>query len=181
MDTEIVKVNGKDLSDIEISQINSSVFREWKVEPYTREILSDTLFFFLKKKDEILAMGGLKDTHPVIFDEVSFSILGVVEVVSNVKGEGHGKSVVSAMRKYLVENGKTGIGFCMLKNVGFYEKCGFKIEHNSSQRFVYTKGEERIINQDGQVIFYQDGVDQFMEKVLSNPNLEVSIPTDGLW
>lgn len=177
----IQQVTGSELTDDELDQINASVFREFKVKPYDREGLADTLFFFLKEDGNILAMGGLKKVESVLFNGEKFSILGVVEVIANIKGEGYGMRVVSDMRNYLISNDKSGIGFTMPKNTHFYEKCGFRIERNSTKRFVYTTDGKRITNQDGQVIFYQDGSDKFMEKVLANPNLEVSIPTDGLW
>lgn len=181
MDVSIIKVNGPDLTDSELTQINAAVFREWKVAPYSKEKLLDTLFFFLKSDNKILSMAGLKKVEPVFLNEEKFSVLGVVEVVANTKGKGYGKSVVSAIRDYLTEIDTTGIGFTMPKNTPFYEKCGFKIELNSTKRFVYMKDGERIINQDGQVIFYQNSSDDFMVKVLAEKELEVSIPTDGLW
>ena len=170
-----------ELSDDELDQLNAAVFREWEVPPHSREQLADRTFFFLKANDEILAMGGLKKVEPVVFDDETFSLLGLVEVVANIKAQGYGKQVVVALREHCRANGTTSIGFTMPHNIGFYEKCGFQIETDSTPRFVFTKEGQRRTDQDGQVIFYQDASDQFMEKVLASPKLEVSLPTADLW
>lgn len=164
-----------------MAQIKEAIFREFKVPFNIDDKSNDRLFFLLKNKDSILAMGALWEVKPVIFNGESFVIYGVLNVVANIKGKGYGKQVVSAMREYLVSRNKTAFGFCMPKNTVFYEKCGFKIETNATKRFVYSKGIERITNQDGQVIFYEDSSDNFMKKVLTNPDKEVSIPTPNLW
>jgi GNAT superfamily N-acetyltransferase len=177
----LVTKPGSELTDSELNQINTSLFREFKVPPPTKDYLQDKLFFLLKNGDEILAMGALWEVAPVVFNQEVFSIVGFIEVIANVKLKGYGKRVVGTMREYLATRNKTAFGFTLPKNIGFYEKCGFKIETASTQRFVYMKDGKRITNQDGQVIFYQDCSDKFMEKVLANKELEVSIPTDGLW
>lgn len=176
----IVQVKGKDLSDYEVGEINSAIFREWKMEPFAKEKLADTLFFFLKENDKIIAMGGLKEVDHVIFDNEEFSILGFVEVVANIKGKGYGKMVVTALREHLISTGKSGMGFTKPETTPFYEKCGFKIELNSSQRFVYMNSGKRITDDEGQVIFYLDGKDHFMENVLKKKG-DIILPTDGLW
>lgn len=172
---------GSELEESELSQIKEAIFREFKVPFNINDQAEDRLFFLLKDKDAIIAMGVLWEVKPVIFNEEAFTVYGVLNVVANIKGKGFGKKVVTAMRDYLIKNNLTGIGFCMPKNAGFYEKCGFMINAVSTQRFVYMKGEERITNQDGQYIFYIDGSDKFMEKVLTSPDQEVSIPTENLW
>lgn len=170
-----------DLSDDELIQIKEALLREFKVPFNINDESKDTLFFLLKQKDVTLAMGGLQEVKPVICNDESFVFYGVIHVVATIKGKGYGKRVVSAMKQYLVSHDLTGLGFCMPKNLGFYEKCGFISATTSSQWFVYKKGTERITNQDGQYIFYYDSSDHFMKKVLSNPNKDVFIPTAGLW
>jgi len=177
----LVTKSGSELTDNELNQISASLFREFNVPPPTKDYLQDKLFFLLKNGDEILAMGALWEVYPVLFNKETFTMYGFLEVIANIKAKGYGKRVVVAMREHLVARNKTAFGFTMPKNIGFYEKCGFKIETESTQRFVYTKDGERITNQDGQVIFYQDSSDKLMEKILANKDLEVSIPTGGLW
>lgn len=178
---QILLKTGSELNYNELSQIKEAIFREFKVAFNLNDHSKDKLFFFLKSEDMILAMGALWKVKPVIFDGKNFVLYGVLNVVANIKGKGYGKKVVTEMRNYLTKDDLTGFGFCMPKICGFYEKCGFSIDTVSTQRFVYKKGTERITNQDGQIIFYQDSSDEFMKKVLSKPENEVSIPTRNLW
>lgn len=179
---KLVMKKGTELTTNELFQIKEAIFREFKVLfNSTSDQSKDKSFFLLKKGDFIFAMGALWKVQPVIFNGENFIMYGVLNVVANIKGKGYGKQVVSTMRKYLTSKNFTGFGFCMLKNRGFYEKCGFNINTTSTQRFVYKKGNERITNQDGQIIFHQDSSDGFMKKVLSRSEKEVSIPTQNLW
>ena len=177
----IVAKKGTKLTESELSQIKESVLREFKVPLNDSDHAEDKLFFLLKKEDTILAMGALWKVAPVIFNGEEFSFFGVLNVIANVKGKGYGKQIVTEMRKYAATHDVTCLGFCMPKNTGFYEKCGFSIDSTSTPRFVYTKDTKRITNQDGQYIFYWNSSDRFMEKVAANPDLKVSIPTEGLW
>lgn len=181
MPLKTVKKPGTELTGNELNQINASLFREFKVSPLLQDHLKDRLFFLLKESDEIVAMGALLKVEPVLFNGETFSFLGFVNVVANKKGEGYGKQIVTAMRDYLIKNDLTGFGFCMPKVQEFYEKCGLTINTQSTQRFVYKNGDQSITNKDGQVIFYQDSSNKFMEKILANPSKEVLIPTKNLW
>lgn len=179
-----IKLTQKDesaLTEDVLSQINQSLLKEFKVSLPPRDPLFKKLFFLLQRDNTILAMGALMEVQHVMFDEEEFTIYGFVEVVANEKGRGYGKQVVEAMTNYLRIHDKTGIGFCMPRNKGFYEKCGLETNTISTQRFVYIKEEERITNQDGQIIFYHDSSDNFMKKVLSKPGIDVYIPTGRLW
>ncbi|MBI4973215.1 GNAT family N-acetyltransferase [Candidatus Roizmanbacteria bacterium] len=178
---EIFLKKGSELSIDELAQIKDAIFREFKVPFQIADQSPDRLFFLLKQENKILSMGALWEVKPVSFEGEEFSFFGVLNVVANEKGKGHGRQVVEAMRKYALAHNKTAFGFCMPKNKGFYAKCGFQIEENSTQRFVYAKGTERITNKDGQIIFYQESSDNFMKKVLAQPEKEVSIPTEKLW
>lgn len=178
---EIFVKNGFALSDTELEQLNKGLVREFTVSLPAREQLKDRLFFLLKDNDEIVAFGALLEVKPVYFNEEEFSLMSFVNVVSNIKGKGYGKRVITAIKDYLTSHDITGIGFTMLKNQGFYEKCGFIFTTNSTQRFVVKKDGKNITNQDGQIIFYQDGPDHFMQKVLSHPDKEVILPEANLW
>jgi len=179
--SEILIKNGLEFSEKERFQITESLYREFKVPLPSEKQLSNTLFFLLVENDEILSMGGLLKTEPVIFNGEIFHLLGFVNVISNVKNKGYGKQVVANMKEYLISQDITGIGFCKPHNQAFYNKCGFTINSTITPRFVYFKGNERITNQDGQYIFYQDSSDNFMKKVLSDPKKEVNIPSVDLW
>ncbi len=173
--------NGLELNGSELGQMGESLSREFRVPLPGQKQLSDTTFFLLVDNGKILSMGGLLKTEPVVFDGETFNLVGFVNVIANVKGKGYGKRVMVGMKGYLVHHNITGIGFCKPENQEFYRKCGFQINTNSTQRFVYQNGDKRITNQDGQYIFYHDSSDNFMKKVLAKPDADVSIPSANLW
>ena len=57
----------------------------------------------------------------------------------------------------------------------------FKSRKNPRKDLCTIKVPEKITNKDGQIIFYQESSDNFMKKVLAQPEKEVSIPTEKLW
>lgn len=178
MTEEVIIKQGSTLSNEELNQINDSLNREFTFSSQPREFLKDRLFFLLKDKDRIIAFCALADVKPVIFNNEEFSLKGVVHVVSNIKGKGYGRKVIISMMEYLRLEGVTGIGFTHTKNKGFYEKCGCVFPSAHTDRFVAKTGEK---NEDGQIIFYIDGKDYFMEKVLANPNENIILPRANLW
>ena len=181
MNNKLVIKPAQDLEGNELDQTNASLYREFKIPPLSQKDKTDRLFFFLKEKERILSMGALLKVSPVYFNDQQFILYAFVNVVANIKGKGVGKETMIAMRDYLLENDLTGFGFCMPKVQGFYEKCGFTLNIESTHRFVYKKGDESITNQDGQVIFYLESSNAFMEKVLSQPDKIVYIPNQNLW
>jgi predicted N-acetyltransferase YhbS len=176
---KIIQKQSSDLNDLEYSQISTALNREFNVPLPSKEKMRPKLFFLLKEEEQILAMGALRKIHAV-FDNTNYSLYGFLHIVSNHKGKGYGRQLVVAMKNYLIENNCSGIGFCMLKNKGFYEKCGFNFV-TTTEHFVCQKGSERITNQDGQIIFYHDGSDHFMQNVLSKPMLDILLPDVDLW
>ncbi len=178
---KIILRRSVDLRQDELEQIKHALFREFKVSLPANKQFAERLFFLLKSKERIDAMGALLKITPVFFDEEEFTIYAFVNVISNQQGKGYGKRVVTAMRNYVIGKKLTAIGFCFPRFSGFYEKCGLKIETGATPRFICIKDGKRTINQDGQIIFYQDGKDRFMEKVLLNPGKEVFLPTDEIW
>lgn len=173
--------NGLELSGSERKQIQYSLLREFNVPFPTREQLTNKTFFLLKEGNEILSMGAMLLTYPVVFKNQNFKIYGFVNIISNIKSKGYGKTVVAMMKKFLSDKNASGIGFCKPSNQGFYERCGLTIDTTSTQRFVYLKGDKRITNQDGQYIFYQDSTDNFMNKVIADRTSDVYIPFADLW
>lgn len=169
---------GSALSDHELQQLNSSLNREFGLSLQSKEQLNDRLFFLLKNNDEIIAFGALLTVNPVYFNGEEFSLMGFVNVVSNIKGKGYGKQIITKMIDYLRSNKKTAIGFTHPRNQIFYEKCGCIFPSISTKRFVTKAGET---NQDGQRIFYVEGEDQFMQKVLHNQDSVITLPESTLW
>lgn len=178
---EIWIKKGSELVENELTQIGDMLLREFKVSLPPENQLVDRVFFLLKENELILAMGALFKVFPVRFNNKEFTLYAFANVVANEKGMGYGKRVVVAMKEYLESHMLTGIGFCMPKNRGFYQKCGFAIDTSSTHRFIYMNGEMKITNSDGQFIFYLDSLDGFMKEVLSHPQLDVLLPCDDLW
>jgi len=173
-------VLGEELSTQEIEQMTASLYREFRVSPKP-ESFRNKILFLLKDGEEILAMAGLWEVAPFVFDGKSYTVNALVEVVANVKNSGYGKRVVCAIHDYLLAKNLTGFGFCAPKTSEFYKKCGFSIAEGITNRFIYRHGGKDITNQDGQIIFYLDNSDEFMHNVQSNSDKEVLIPNQDLW
>ena len=180
MNPQIEVVKGNDLSDVELSQMEDSTKREFKVD-FDRNDLDKKFFFLLKTGSKIIAMGGLFYIEPVVFGDNKFSMYGCIEVISNVKGSGYGKIVMTSIRDYIQKKDVIMLGYCMPYNAGFYEKCGFTISKKSGQRFVYYKDGKAIRNQDGQVNFYLDSRNGFMTRIMEKSDGDIQIPTEKLW
>lgn len=175
----------EELTDQELEQLNIASKREFKVTLPSREDLAGRYFFLLKAKGQILAMGQLLPIEPIILGNEKFSIFGIGGIIANEKGKGYGSQIMTVIKDKLTSLKQTGVGFCKLKNKGFYEKCGFATDIPSLRRFIHhTQGEKNIPNQadeENECIFYQDGTDKFMEKVLKNSSTEVNLPIPPVW
>lgn len=178
---KVIIINGLDLTDDQFKQINEASLKEFQTPLAPKDKLTNRVFFLLLDRNRILAVGQLLPIKPVFFNNETFSLLGIGGVIANEKGKGYGKQIINTIRDYLSSHDKTGLGFCMPKNQGFYEKSGIKVDTASTQRFVYRNGTEKITDKEGHYIIYHDSSDQFMKKVLANPNKEVSIPTPPSW
>jgi len=177
----VVFKNSFELSAGEIEQVNQAMAREFDASPIDKRKLEKALVFLFKTNQRILAIGGLVPISPVCFQEEQFSILGIGGIISNEKRKGYGRQIMTAIASYLSENDKTGVGFCKMRDKGFYEKCGFVVDCNSIKRFVFKRQKETITNRgDDCVVFYQ-GSDNFMDKVLAASDVEVFLPRAPDW
>ena len=172
---------GNELNADEWIQMEAAELREFNVQLSPPEDLSHTLFFLLKDGDHILSMGGLREVKDVQIGVHRFTIFGVVNVISNIKGEGYGKSIMLALKEYAASTQTSTIGFCMPRNLPFYQKCGFQTDTTLTPRFVCLMNESYTTNQDGQYMFYQDGTDCFMQRVKEEPALQIILPSCMLW
>jgi len=177
----IITRYGFELSEDEIFQMNEASVREFGMKFEVNDATRGRLYFLLKDGNTILAQGALGEVSPVIFDGVTYSILGIYDVIAHTKKRGYGKKVLLKMKEYLISRNRVGLGFCMPLNAQFYEKCGFGVEKESTHRFVFLKNEERIVNKDGQYVIYLDASNTFIKKVLADSEKEVILPTEGLW
>lgn len=164
---------GNKLSKKEIKKI----FDIWKIafeHPRERkETYANDIFFILKNsKKEILSVGRLRPVK-IKFLEKIYHIMGIADIVSVKKKKGYEKRIMTAIKKYLKDKKKTGIGFCFRKNSKFYKKCSYKIAKNQVVRFVYrnkkkkTYGDKDINKIDVDVIYFA-GKDDFINNFLKN-------------
>ncbi len=173
---------GNTSTDHQYTQLNASSIREFHLPLPTKPDLSDRLYFLLEETEtaKILASGYLKPIYSVLFAQETFSFLNIGGIIANEKGKGYGKQIMVAIKEYLISVDKIGLGFCAPRNQGFYEKCGFKVDTQSTKRFIYRDGDKSRIAE-GQYVLYQDSSAHFMEKVLANTDYEVFVPDPTIW
>lgn len=149
---EKIIVKSRDsLTKEEKKQIESAIKREFGITIH------------IEKKGQIIASGGLMESEPVVFNGETYSILAIGGIIANTKRKGYGKQIMTAIRDYLIEKGRTGIGFCAFKNKDFYKKCGFYVDDTSIKRFVFKKKSKKVTNQEDDCVIYLDSLDQFMQ------------------
>lgn len=173
----------QELTDEELQQLNEASKREFLVSLPPRKILEsgNRKYFLILNDKNVLAMGQLLPVEPILFNNEEFYISGIGGIIANEKGKGYGRQIMVSIRNELISQDKTGVGFCKLKNKGFYEKCGFKTNTSSLVRFIYRGENPMTADVENECIFYQDGSDNFMEKVIEAPNLEVALPFPPTW
>lgn len=178
---ELIIKLGSQLTSREIQQINLAKNREFKAPPLSKAQLQATTHFLLVENDKIFATGELISINNIKFNSKIYNILGIGGIVANTKAQGFGKQIMTAIKKYLLEKNKSGVGFCLSKNKGFYEKCGFFVDDEAINRFVYYTGGKRITDTWDHCVFYLNSSDNFMRDVLLNPNLEIFLPRPPDW
>jgi len=160
---------GKDLSKMQVDLINKHRCVEFGLNEIIdiKKDEAESTIFFVKEKDTILAFGMLKPITVEYLGE-KYHILGLRSTIATEKGKGYGKILLKAMVKECLEEKKTGLGFCLRKNAGFFEKCGLQIEKNFIKRFLYRNPITKKIKKDniGDGLYY-NGKDNFIKKVLS--------------
>lgn len=169
-----------ELNKQEMEEMNKSRFREWKNPPMNAEHHEKNIFFLLKNNQEkILAQGQLVPINDVIFNGETLNIFGIGGIIANTKKRGYGRRIMHAIKEYLVEQDKSGVGFIGLPE--FYKKCGFSVSKEAISRFVHIVGDEKRINTESDHIAYLDSSDRFMEKVIRNLDKVVYLPRDPDW
>lgn len=164
---------GKNLSKRYVNLMNK--YRKKEFGP--KEVMDlkknehNSTFFFVKEKKEIVAFGILK---PICIDYLGkkYNILGFRSGIAIKKGKGYGKILMQARIKQCHKEGKTGLGFCLRRNLGFFEKCGLQVEKSFIKRFCYINPVTKKIKKDniGDGLYY-NGKDNFIKKVLSTKSL----------
>lgn len=181
---KILFKNVSELTDKEITEVNEACTREFH-EPFTKSVKNEAssrqLFLLKDKSENIVSMGQLILIEPVRFMGQTYSILGVGGIVSNVKGKGYGKKIMATIKQYLMENHKTGIGFCGKHNRLFYEKCGFSVDPDLIHRFVYYTGNKKVVNHNDDCLVYFDSNGSFMKKIFADSSEEILLPRPPDW
>ena len=178
---EIIQKNGVKLTSTELDQVNRAKAREFEVPPMEKEQVENSVFFLLKKDEDILAIGQLSKIEPISFDNVNYSVMGIGGIIANERGKGYGKQIMQTITKHLINNNKTGVGFCETHNKGFYEKAGYKVDTSLIKRFVFSRNGKEEINTDDDCVLYLDASDNFVKNVLSKPNEKVNLPQPPDW
>ena len=129
----------------------------------------DSLFFFLKQGDTILAFGTLVPLG-ITYLGKDYKILGICNIVSTEKGRGYGRMLVYDMIKYLDKEEKTGLGFCPHNVSEFYNNCGFNMDKNLVGRFKF-QGELPEERKNESDLIYHEGPDNFIDKVSSTEDI----------
>ena len=164
----------------EFDAVENAKTREWGPPPPDKKY--DEVYVSVLLKDEnheILAQAELIPIDDVVFNDETFSIIGISGVTTNKRGKGYGRKLLEVVKKYLVEGKKTGVGFTSVP--GFYEKCGLSLDRDALKRFVHISNGEKITNTTDEYVVFYDGEDKFMHKVLAHPNKDVHLPRKPNW
>jgi hypothetical protein len=169
---------GKELTPDEVKVISKYKVREFGTSPLDEKDNSkyrNHLFFLIKsKKGKILSFGRLV-RYVIGFNSKKYDIYGIKTIVSVVRKKGYGKKLVQAMKEFVINTGKTGIGFCGPKLSSFYIKNGLQILKNEAGRFV----EEKITSRDDTCeddVIYQEGKDSLIEEIKKKPKKLIFLP-----
>jgi hypothetical protein len=156
----------KNLSKSEKDLINKNRIKEFNdPKDFKRDYEPETLWFFLKNKNKVVALGGLRPIT-VSYLGKTYKLGGICSIISIIKGKGYGKFLMSSLVDYSRTTGKTILGFT--GKTKFFKKAYLETKKNFIRRFIYKnpKSGEEIIDNDGDGIYYE-GKDKFISKVLS--------------
>lgn len=127
---------GKDLSEEIIKLMVDNRIQEYGEN--TKDFKNneqESIFFFVKKDNEIKAFGLLKPVT-IYFSSREYKIMGIGNIMALEKGKGYGKVIMDHVKKYLEKHNFVGIGNSYKDNFEFYKKCGFTLIPGFIDRFV---------------------------------------------
>jgi GNAT superfamily N-acetyltransferase len=177
----IKKIRGDKLPLAEaknIAKIWSNEFGESRVSKNIyKEFDANVLFFEVVEAGKIVSVGCLNSVT-VEFMAKKYDIQGIGGIVSVIKGKGYGKKLITAIRQYLKKKKLVGIGFCLKKNIPFYEKGGFFTDTKIVKQFVRRDEQGKLHsgeNSDDAVIYFniRSGL---VGKIIANRRMKVIIP-----
>jgi predicted GNAT family acetyltransferase len=173
MNTKFIIKKLPELTDNELGVMNQHREKEFGVKPLQRDSVDDpqkwTQILLKDEEDHILAIASLWELS-VTFMDKTYTILGVVSVLSVIKGQGYGAMVQQEVLKIVKDAKKTAIGFCSFENSDFYRKCGYNIYHFGNHRFIFRKTDAEL-KFDSELcdVLYFEGDDQLMTSIKENP------------
>lgn len=162
MKTQITK--NKNLSPSQKSLINKNRKKEFDdPKDFSKDYESDTSWFFVKDKEKVVALGGLRPIK-LTYKKKNYNILGICSIISIVKKKGYGSILIQAMINHSQKTDKTLLGFT--NQTKFFQKAGLKTKKNFIKRFVWIKQNgEKVYDNDGDGIYYE-GKDKLISKIL---------------
>lgn len=169
-------VPGKDLSQKDLDTIN--LYRKIRLgrtsiwDHENNNGFEERTFFLVKDvKGELLSFATLKSIK-IYIQQKEYEIWGIQAVISVVQGKGYGKELIKFINEFVIKSGITMVGFCEKNNTEFYKKCGCDIFPDGCKYFVYVNNNGERYTDDPGDVFYTNGAEEFMDKVVDN-KLEV--------
>lgn len=131
-------------------------------------------YFLVREDGKLVAFARLHEVKLEFMGE-TYDIYGIATVIAIVKSRGYGQQLMAEMKRFILQNKKTAIGFCYQSVSGFYEKCGYSIVKRGKSRFAFMQDGHKLPQTDpGDDVLYLDGQDMLMEKVNSNPEEQIT-------
>jgi len=161
-----------------ISRFENDLMNKFKSKEYGRKHkrkdfrkdYPDSVFFFVKGKGKITAFGTFRRLT-LEFKCKRYRIFGICNILTIQRGKGYGKILIKAMIKHLKRTGKTGLGFCISKNMKFYKKSGMSIKKEFIRRVVYKNPKGKLEPEKNADGFYYEGKDKLITKILSGKSI----------
>lgn len=174
MNIQIISKKVKDLTNKEISFMNNARIKEYGKGSSVnfKKVDAKGEFIFVKDDGKIKAFGMMKPVN-VELDGKKYVINGIGRGLALEKGKGYGRTLNEARILKLKKTGRTGIAFTSKKNIGFFEKVGYKIKRNGIRKFLYRNPKGKLIeDNEGEMVYYE-GRDKFVIKLLKSKNKAV--------
>ena len=164
------------LSEDLLKQINLARLNEFGDPPLERENITDSVFVNVLSGNELVATARLFPIEKVMFEDQKYSVMGINGIVALKKGAGYGRKLIGGISDYLSKNDKTGIGFCIPSNKGFYEKSNFGVDTLTVNQFRFDEQYGKVKLETTDIVIFQEGSDKLISKLRTHPGSLVFFP-----
>lgn len=153
----------------------------WQPVPADEEVEVDPTasLFLLRSDDEtnILATAVVTPFY-VDFTGIRYPVQGILNVVAAVQGQGYGRTIMAAVKEWLISENQTGMGFAKRSVSPFYTRCGYEVERDLVERFREECSESTVRpHPDGdEDIFHTNDYANLIQKILSSPDKLAVVP-----